>query len=660
MATREDYDIVLRATDQTAPAFASATGGANGLGSAVGALRTTLGALGVALSGAELIHFTKEAVTSLADIGSSAKRVGATTDALQALRFEVKQGGGDIKDADTFLQRFAESASKAGTGGNYLAKVFFANGVALKDANGQLKSSVDLLVAYAKLVDNTAAHEDKLRLAREAGGKGSGAQMLEVLEKIARQGLPSVIDRLKELGIIVDKNMIDKADQIDKKWKLTSGRIDTYLKGTVIAAMEELQALPHADSPLAHFLEMVKGNEKFSITFDATIPEGSPLAWLIEKMSHGGVMLGLSDSFSRRFGDTQLTPPSTNKAMVEQINDYLKLADATNKAGDALRFGRGTKLPLENDALEKQISAIAKHVAAVEADARSVDATAGAHAQLRTQMQLMEAVQNSGIKVAGDYAAKIDKIAQRAGAAADMLAVMKLKSDILFERAQLGRTEMEQDVAARLRGAKIDPNSAQGEFLAQQIRINDALKDTKALSIDVTNSIVSDLRAGKSAAEAFANALNKIADKLQKMAVDQLWAAAFPTGGSGLGGLVASLFGGRSGAGALEAGNRAVGSNGLGFAGGGEFQVGGAGGVDSQLVAFRASPTERVRIFTPGQSSGGGGNVTIAPTYNIDARGSDISEMQLRALLARNNAELLKLIKKSTPDIQRAYNQLQG
>lgn len=58
----------------------------------------------------------------------------------------------------------------------------------------------------------------------------------------------------------------------------------------------------------------------------------------------------------------------------------------------------------------------------------------------------------------------------------------------------------------------------------------------------------------------------------------------------------------------------------MGFANGGSFQVGGAGGVDSQLVAFKASPNERVDITKPGQSRGG---TAYAPTYNIDARGAD-------------------------------------
>lgn len=54
-----------------------------------------------------------------------------------------------------------------------------------------------------------------------------------------------------------------------------------------------------------------------------------------------------------------------------------------------------------------------------------------------------------------------------------------------------------------------------------------------------------------------------------------------------------------------------------GFATGGSFTVGGAGGTDSQLVAFRATPGEEVSIRTPGQQAANGG------TFYIDARGAD-------------------------------------
>jgi phage-related protein len=48
-----------------------------------------------------------------------------------------------------------------------------------------------------------------------------------------------------------------------------------------------------------------------------------------------------------------------------------------------------------------------------------------------------------------------------------------------------------------------------------------------------------------------------------------------------------------------------------GFATGGSFKVGGSGGIDSQLVAFKASPSETVSITKPGQGSRGAGGATL-------------------------------------------------
>lgn len=66
--------------------------------------------------------------------------------------------------------------------------------------------------------------------------------------------------------------------------------------------------------------------------------------------------------------------------------------------------------------------------------------------------------------------------------------------------------------------------------------------------------------------------------------------------------LVGGLFGGGSGGG-LFAGIGKL----LGFASGGTIMPGGAGGIDSQVVAFRKSPNERVDITKPGQTLHSGG-----------------------------------------------------
>ncbi len=68
------------------------------------------------------------------------------------------------------------------------------------------------------------------------------------------------------------------------------------------------------------------------------------------------------------------------------------------------------------------------------------------------------------------------------------------------------------------------------------------------------------------------------------------------------------------------------------FATGGEFKVGGSGGPDSQLVAFKASPDETVSIRTPSQQGRMGGGVTINQYNSLNVEG-DADENRLATVL---------------------------
>lgn len=70
--------------------------------------------------------------------------------------------------------------------------------------------------------------------------------------------------------------------------------------------------------------------------------------------------------------------------------------------------------------------------------------------------------------------------------------------------------------------------------------------------------------------------------------------------GGGFGSLIQGLLGGL-----------------LGFANGGSFTVGGTGGIDSQMVAFRATPGETVDVRKPGQDGGGGMNIALSITGTL-------------------------------------------
>ena len=123
-------------------------------------------------------------------------------------------------------------------------------------------------------------------------------------------------------------------------------------------------------------------------------------------------------------------------------------------------------------------------------------------------------------------------------------------------------------------------------------------------------------KAGIEAVDDYGDALHKTNVNMEKVGGDAA---------SDLGGVFSNMASGMA-----SAAGGAVGSflghkvaDLLGFQHGGSFKVGGSGGKDSQLVAFKASPREKVSIETPGQQGKkGNGNVTY-----IDARGVDPGQM---------------------------------
>lgn len=83
----------------------------------------------------------------------------------------------------------------------------------------------------------------------------------------------------------------------------------------------------------------------------------------------------------------------------------------------------------------------------------------------------------------------------------------------------------------------------------------------------------------------------------------------------------------------------------FGFKDGGAFKVGGTGGIDSQTVAFNASPDEVVSITKPGQGDGGQ-MVQVNQTFVLDGavRESAIMEMGQRV-----GAQAVETVKRSLP-----------
>lgn len=250
------------------------------------------------------------------------------------------------------------------------------------------------------------------------------------------------------------------------------------------------------------------------------------------------------------------------------------------------------------------------------------------------------ATQSGTRKITTDYAGMVggNKASDEAKKQADN--IKKVTDNLRFQNEQMGRTNDEQELYNQLRSAGVTIDSAAGKGIEELVRQHQALEKQQNNVEKLTDSIGTGFekmfKSATSGAFEWRDALSGILSDVQSMFYDlvvknqlkELLGGVFgggssgSIGGSGIGSLLGSL-GGSLSSGLSSAGNwlSSAFSGLTGFAGGGEFAVGGAGGTDSQLVAFRASPNETVSIKTPSQQGSGGG---VVNTYHIDARGADM------------------------------------
>lgn len=249
--------------------------------------------------------------------------------------------------------------------------------------------------------------------------------------------------------------------------------------------------------------------------------------------------------------------------MADKFDQNRPYDGSTNTAG----FGKGSGLPgssagggkkgggrSKQSDYEKEIKSIQEKTAALVAE---TEAQRGlnlmqndygfAVERAKAAQELLTAAKNSGI-AAGKELADVNQLL-----AGDFSSLTPAAQQQAQAMLQLATSYAEASVAA-------------AQLEEQQERTKNAMDETRQLGRDVLGGFINDLRAGKSASEALANALSKVADKLMDIGLDALFGTgSFGGGGGGLfGNLFGAIFGGfKAKGGPVESGKSyIVGENG--------------------------------------------------------------------------------------------------
>jgi hypothetical protein len=470
-------------------------------------------------------------------------------------------------------------AAVASGGGGDAAAALRAIGVSVTDATGKLRSSDVVFTDIAQKFSILKDGAEKSALAVAIFGK-SGAELIPLLNE-GRKGLADASAEAQRFGVVVGGDAAAAAEQFNDNVT----RIQEAARGLFNQIAQGL--LPIIVDLSNQFVDFV-ANGNFARDFvDAMKKEIRDFqAFLIGAQAALISVAAIGRAIAEDF-----------KAIASGNFDQVGAGYA--KAGDniaeAWRQARNQIAQLKQEAGDGK-------------------------ANLPVKQGAKQTVNSFGFtgELAGDGIKKAAAAARKARPAFDNL---KAAAERIFENT---RTPLEQykegiaDLNLLLRKGYIDQETYGRGVKQLQDAFDGAKGSARNLGQEVGQTLGDEFKSWlDSALEGtfkLKDALIGLTSKLADFALD--FAFSGLSGKSGGGGFLSSLFKGL-----------------LGFAKGGTIYPSGSGGIDSQLVAFRKSPNERVDITKPGQrlTSGGGQKQTVINQY-IQAAGEEaMARVALRA-----------------------------
>lgn len=600
--------IVISAEDKTAAAFASAKAGLEKFSAAYAALGGLAG-VGVA---AALVAGVKSVIDFGDEMNDLSQKVGISVKDLATWKLAAEQSGTSL-----------DSVAKGVKG---LSQYMVQNSAALRDAGITATDANGALIQLADLFSAMDDGVEKTALAVQLFGK-VGMDMIPMLN-LGSKGLGEAQQKAesyaKELAKLAPE--ADKFNDAMRELKL-QGEATWLTIGTKLAPGMEGLALWIKDAR--------SGTEGLA---DA-------LAYLSEKAGDSELLKGLSwlvreSGTQRSIGysgpKTKLGLPMSEGEQFDAATEAY-MADAPARAAAAEARKRAKKLAKESAGGSDKV---AKSVGSVNDYATRVnEAVAGA-------------INSSSVVKSRELAAQIealDKLFFDAGLDADIYtsAMAKLTGQTDKASKEAGRLMqlLEATPTAKLEETRKDMELLAGALEAGHITEEQFIEATQARlgtlgqTVKEVDNFARDM--GLSFASAFEDAViggKEAGDVIRALGQDIERIILRKTITEPLGNGVADMIKSSSfgGSGGLLGGIKNL----FGFANGGAFTVGGAGGTDSQVVAFKATPGEEVTVRTPGQQ-GGGNAIVINQTISVDSRSDQASIMQ--AMVAAKNAAVAEI-----------------
>ena len=496
----------------------------------------------------------KSSINHMDELNKAAQRIGIPVEELSKLEYAAKLADISLESLAGAVGKFSKAISQiAGGGSNDAGAALRAMGISATDANGQLRPTSDILADIAAKFAIYKDGAEKTALSMALFGK-AGADMIPLLNG-GREAISGASDQLARFGGVVTPEAAQKAEDFNDN--LT--RLQEAGRGLTTQLAEGL--LPTLVDLTNRFVELV---ENVDIT---AFVEG--LKTEFADIQRTGIALaGVIEVIGARIASVG------QAANLVANGEFAAAWDAIGQGGERAaaiweqtRADIAATLQTVNSADKTSLPSAKRTV-----QPPVLPDLAKTKAEADKAKKAMDDLKAAGQRVWEDTRTPLESYQLEIRNLNDLLAQGVIDHDT-YARAVAQLQDQFTDTGKAAEDLGLEMAQSLGQTM--QSWIDDAIQGTFDLK----------------------DALRGLLSQLTNLAMNSAFSNLFSGGGvapsqagGGLGGFFSNLFG---------------------FASGGTIMPGGTGGIDSQLVAFRKSPNERVDITKPGQTLGSRGDVNV-------------------------------------------------
>ena len=589
-----------------------------------------------AFSATAVVSGIKAVTQKLDDIGKTADQIGITTDALQELRTVAESSGVTSDELDKSIEKLgkglAEAAMGLGTAKDGL-KTLGLNArdlidMGLEDALGVIATELNKL---PNPMEKTAA-------ATQLFGR-SGAPMINLLREGA-DGMAQMRKEARELGVVIDEDLIRSAEAAQDQLDLMSRVIDANLSSAlinlaplIVGTTEKIAGLAaragDVISKVNELREQGVGATTTNYRFVKSLVDQGVAAGYVEEELQA--MFKAYDALkSARLSGDGSVPGLIDESVIENYNSAADALALALSAGPNRKFDENAEAARELEtAAQNALSIAFRQTEEVREQARlrGISAEAAERERIEAEKQALITSITAPYKKDGTLQDRpmFVQEAKRLGEAYEAAAIAA--SRILNPvKAATAATKDLRSAAELAREAYVNMLKKMIEVspLLQQLGFDAETLENTMIMVEssMEQAFMSMVDGTMSAKDAFKSMAADIIKELYRVLVVQQMVGSFTSGG---GGILGSIFGAMSG-----------GGGGGGKASGGAVQAG-QPYVTGEHGRELFVPSSAGRVLSVSQSKaaagGGGGGVTINQTINVSTGVQQTVRAEIKSLM---------------------------